>query len=151
MKPINIARLDTLSRILEKDLYDLTVITNAIDDYYVEGSIKKKSGELRILHKPRYVLKSVQSNIKRLLSTIELPDCVHGWVKGKSVKSATEFHRGMKYLYCFDIKAYFDCVRSTRVFRLFTNRLRCSPNVAQLLTRLSTYNSCYHREAHVVQ
>lgn len=71
-----------------------------------------------------------------------MPDCVHGWVKGKSVKSATEFHRGMKYLYCFDIKSYFDCVRSTRVFKLFTYRLGCSSNVARLLTRLSTYNSC---------
>lgn len=142
MKPLNIAKLDTLSRILEKGLYDLTTIAKTIDNYYIEGSVKKKSGELRILYKPRYILKTIQSNIKRRLSTIKLPDCVHGWVKGKSVKSATEFHRGMKYLYCFDIRSYFDSVRSDRVFRLFAYQLRCSPYVARLLTRLSTYNSC---------
>lgn len=142
MKPLNIAKLDTLSLLLKTDLKTLTHICSQIDKFYVEESIGKKSGEKRILHKPRYTIKVIQSNIKRFLSVIPLPDCVHGWIKGKSVKSAIKPHLDMQYLYCFDIKSYFDSIRNTQVFKLFTRQLCCSPEVAKLLTRLSTYRYC---------
>ena len=48
----------------------------------------------------------------------------------------------MKYLYCLDIKSYFDSIRNTQVFNLFTKQLLCSPEVAKLLTKLSTYRYC---------
>ncbi len=141
MKPINIAQVDTLARILGKDIQFLQSIALHIDNYYIEDLTDKKSGELRILHKPRYTLKIIQKNIKKVLVGIPLPDCVHGWVRGKSVKSAVEPHRGMKYLYCFDIRSYFDTVHSKRVYILFTKKLKCAPEPAQLLTRLSTYKA----------
>ncbi len=139
MKPLNIAKIDTIARILGNDIHFLQSIPLHIDSYYVEELKQKKSGEIRILHKPRYKLKIIQGNIKKRLSDIVLPDCVHGWVKGRSVKSAVARHSGMKYLYCFDIHSYFDSVYSERVYKLFTEKLRCKPDVARLLTRLSTY------------
>lgn len=142
MKSLHIARLDTLAHILGKDITVLQTIGLHIDDHYVEDSRQKKSGETRILHKPRYILKVIQGNIKKRLSFIPLPDCVYGWVKGKSVRSAVEPHRSMRHLYCFDIHSYFDSVHSTHVYKLFTEKLKCSPDVSRILTRLSTYKSC---------
>lgn len=142
MKPLHIARLDTLVRILGQDIMTLQTIGLHIDDYYVEDSKQKKSGETRILHKPRYTLKVIQKNIKKQLSIIPLLDCVYGWVKGKSVRSAVEPHRNMPYLYCFDIHSYFDSVHSIRVNKLFSEKLKCSPDVSKTLTRLCTYKSC---------
>lgn len=139
MKPLNIAKIDTLARILGSNIKFLQSIALNIDNYYIEDSTQKKSGEIRILHKPRYRLKVIQGNIKKRLSFITLPDCVHGWVKGRSVKSAVTSHCDMKYLYCFDIHSYFDSVSSARVYKLFKEKLRCAPHVARLLTRLSTY------------
>lgn len=139
MKPLNIAKIDTVARILGNDVQFLQSIALHIDNYYIEDSTQKKSGEIRILHKPRYRLKIIQGSIKKRLSFIPLPDCVHGWVKDRSVKSAVAPHGGMKYLYCFDIHSYFDSVYSERVYKLFTEKLRCKPDVARLLTRLSTY------------
>ena len=142
MKPLHIARLDTLARILGHDAKALRTIGLHIDDYYVKDSTQKKSGETRVLHKPRYILKVIQKNIKRRLSIIPLPSSVYGWVKGKSVRSAVEPHRGMSHLYCFDIHSYFDSVHSIRVYKLFSEKLKCTPDVSKILTRLCTYRSC---------
>ena len=142
MKPLNIAKTATVSSVLKTDIKTLVDISNQIENFYVEGVIEKKSGQKRILHKPRYALKIIQSNLKNLLSVIPLPDSVHGWVKGKSIKTAIEPHVSMKYLYCYDIKSYFDSIRNTQVFNLFTRQLLCSPEIAKLLTKLSTYRYC---------
>lgn len=142
MKPLNIAKLDTLVRILKTDTQFLRSLVTNINNYYVEESKQKKSGEIRILHKPRYKLKIIQGNIKKRISIVPLPDCVFGWVKGKSVKSAVIPHQEMKYIYCFDIHSYFDFVHNARVYKLFKEKLRCAPDVSSLLTRLSTYKRC---------
>lgn len=142
MKLLKIAKLNTLFRLLGEDSKVLATIVERIDSYYFEDLIRKKSGELRVLHKPRYKLKRIQSKIKKLLSMVELPECVHGWVKGKSIKSALEQHLGMKYLYCFDIRSYFDSINNGHVLYLFSKKLNCSPEVASLFTKLSTYRFC---------
>ncbi len=142
MKPLNIARSGTLSRLLQKDIASLKTIAKNIDDYYSEDQREKKSGKPRILKKPRYRLKIIQRNIKNLLAQIPLSERVHGWVKGRSVKSAVLPHKGMKYFYCFDIHSYFDSVHSTRVLKLFSQKLHCASEIAGLLTRLATYKAC---------
>jgi len=139
VKPLDIARADTLARIIGVDVQSLQAIASHIDDYYIEDSTPKKSGELRILHKPRYILKIIQQNIRKMLSGVPLPDCVYGWVKGKSIKSAVEPHCNSKYIYCFDIHSYFDSVHPARVYVLLTKRLKCTPPIARLITILSTY------------
>lgn len=128
-----------MARILGKDIQSLQTIASHIDDYYIEDSTPKKSGEQRILHKPRYTLKIIQRNIRKMLSGVPVPDCVYGWVKGKSIKSAVEPHHNTKYIYCFDIHSYFDSVHPARVYVLLTKRLKCAPPVARLITSLSTY------------
>lgn len=143
MRFLNIAKFDTLSVLLRSNLQLINNITENIDTYYLKGSLKKGSGEARILYKPQGRLKFIQNNIKDILvSSIKMPDCVHGWVKGKSIRSALSPHKGMQYLYCFDIHSYFDSIHNKKVFILFNQKLRCSPTVARFLTKLSTYQSC---------
>ena len=48
----------------------------------------------------------------------------------------------MSHLYCFDIHSYFDSVHSIRVYKLFSEKLKCTPDVSKILTRLCTYRSC---------
>lgn len=142
MKKLNIAHLGTLSRVLGFPESYLLDISKNCETLYTTGNIPKKNSDSRTISKPRYKLKIIQSKIKKILSTIKLPDSVHGWVKKRSVKTATEIHRGMRYLYAFDILSYFDSISNNHINRLFINQLNCSPSVAHLLTRLSTYK--YH-------
>lgn len=67
---------------------------------------------------------------------------VHGWVKGKSIKTVGQLHAGKRYLYHYDIDDYFDSIGSKFVYRLFVMVLGCSPDVGKILTKLTTYQFC---------
>ena len=61
-------------------------------------------------------LKLVHRRIKQLLDeTIDLPDCVFGFKKGCSAKTAASKHVGKKYIFSVDIKDYFPSITSDMV------------------------------------
>jgi RNA-directed DNA polymerase len=118
----------------------LKIASNSFSSY--SYSFKEKGdGKKRVLSKPPPHLKEVQKKIfKELLAGIDESFAAHGWVGKRSRKTCAEIHIAKKFLYTFDIKTFFDSIRYERVYRLFNRDLGCSPEVARILTRLTTVN-----------
>lgn len=69
---------------------------------------KKPNGKYRKISVPCDELKELQYDIKDKLEVIyEPPDCVHGFIKGRSCASALTIHVGKKWVCELDIKDFF--------------------------------------------
>jgi RNA-directed DNA polymerase len=83
----------------------------------------------------------------RLLTRVLTPRLIpspfnHGSVRGRSIKTNIAEHLGAKFVFTTDITKFFPSITSNRIYRLFSQELDCSPDVARILTRLCTYR--YH-------
>lgn len=82
----------------------------------------------------------IQKRIKNCLGQIIVPDNVFSGVKGKSYADNARFHVGnnRRNLYKIDLTAFFPSITRDTVYHFFAEDLLCSPDVAQLLTDLTT-------------
>jgi len=84
-------------------------------------------------------LKLVHRRIKDLLDeTIDLPDCVFGFKKGCSAKTAASKHVGKKYIFSVDIKDFFPSITSDMVQQALMNE-GVEQNDVWLIARLVAY------------
>ncbi|MFO7906784.1 MAG: hypothetical protein ACQESR_12800 [Planctomycetota bacterium] len=97
--------------------------------------------------KPRNVV-SVKGAVRkfqsRLYRRVLLPRLVpsshsHGGVRGRHIKSNALAHRRSAFVFKTDISDFYPSVHHSRVYRLFTEKFACSPDVARICTRLCTY------------
>jgi RNA-directed DNA polymerase len=103
---------------------------------------QRKSGKpkLRLIDNPSVALKNVQRKIlRRLLADLAIPDFLHGAAKGKTISSNAEAHLGSNIVVRMDITNYFPNVTNDHVYRVWRDTLGCSPPIANLLTRLTTF------------
>jgi retron-type reverse transcriptase len=113
----------------------------AVNKMYYTFYIKKKYGiEKRRINSPNRELKAIQGLIYRhILQKVPLPDCVHGFRKGYSIRSNAITHAGKKYIYVLDMKDFFPGITRGRVKAMFTG-LGLSAHHAEGLSKLCTYN-----------
>lgn len=99
-----------------------------------------KSGKPRLIEPPHEELKTIQKRIKNCLGQITVPDNIFSGIKGRSYADNARFHVGnnRRNLYKIDLTAFFPSVTRDTVYRFFTEELLCSPDVAQILTDLTT-------------
>ncbi len=99
-----------------------------------------KSGKKRLIEPPREELKNIQKRIKNMLGKIEVPNNVFSGIKGKSYAGNAIMHIGAsrRNLFKIDITAFFPSISRETVYRFFLEDLRCSPDVAEILTNLTT-------------
>ena len=98
----------------------------------------KTGHKSRVIFSPSAALKRVQSRINRcLLQTIPLSPAVHSYTRGKSAVTCAERHVCRDCVLKIDIKDFFPSIHYREVYRLFQS-LGCSPDVARVLTRLTT-------------
>ena len=99
-----------------------------------------KSGKPRLIEPPHDELKIIQKQIKNCLGRIAVPDNVFSGIKGRSYADNARLHVGnnRRNLYKIDLTAFFPSITRDTVYRFFTKDLLCSPDVAQLLTDLTT-------------
>ncbi|SMF91313.1 Reverse transcriptase (RNA-dependent DNA polymerase) [Azospirillum oryzae] len=128
-----------LAELLCLPLARLKRIATLSPNMYNEWTQEKKNGDLRTIEDPARPLKMVQSRIAKILSSISAPEYLHCPVKGKSYISNAAQHIGSKHIRNVDISNYFPSTKSRRVYWFFHNILKCSPDVAGLLTTLTTY------------
>ena len=141
-----------IAQLLKIKYKDLVALLDNTDNYYYEKKIEKKDengktkinekGEIeyRVLYPSKDLLKDKQDLIKkRVLDNLELPKFVHGGVKGRSNISNAMIHKGNKYFFQTDIKKFFPSIRHYQVYDMFI-RNEFSPDVAKILTRLTTHN-----------
>ncbi|XWN31853.1 MAG: reverse transcriptase domain-containing protein [Devosia sp.] len=113
------------------------------DRFYVRIEVPKRSkpSEVRKLDIPNTELKGVQRAInKNILSRVSVGDCVHSYVRGRSILTAArEFCPGRSVLK-LDLADFFPSIKSRRVFGVF-RALGFKQSAAFILTRLSTMNN----------
>ena len=99
-----------------------------------------KDGKPRLIEPPKDDLKAVQKRLKKLLGQITVPDNIFSGVKGKSYVDNARMHVSTerRNLFKIDLSAFFPSIRRETVYRFFNEDMRCAPDVAQLLTNLTT-------------
>jgi hypothetical protein len=101
-----------------------------------------KQGESdRQVEVPKVVLERIHRRLFNLLERIEKPDYLHSGVRGRSYITNAKVHLGAVPLVKLDLKKFYPSIDGARVSRFFTETMRCSPDVAALLTRLCTFNN----------
>jgi len=88
---------------------------------YIDFEIKKKSGGMRKISSPKYVLKLIQQCILEILSIAYSPHrAAHGFVLGKNVATNATAHIGKKFVFNIDIKDFFPSTSFHKIKFLLT-------------------------------
>ena len=116
---------------------------NLLKQHYVVSMINPyidRSKKPRLIEPPQAELKTVQKRINTLLGKIEVPDNVFSGIKGRSYSDNARLHlgRSKRNLYKIDLTAFFPSISRETVYRFFFEDLCCSPDVAEILTNLTT-------------
>ncbi len=122
---------------------EIATILADINAYYYEYEKKRrnKKGKLkiRIINPSIRTLKVVQKHICNLLNTkITSAPYAFGSTKRRSGVMNARFHQGNKYIFQTDLRKFFPSIPNKEVYRMFV-RFGFSPDVASILTRLTTY------------
>lgn len=124
------------------ELDEISSISDYVKKQTDRYTIQKRDGNKREVFKPSYRLKKIQKWIlKKILVNVDLPDCVHGFVKGKSILTNAEVHVHSKpfWVHCIDIKDFFPSIEKTKVKEVFAD-LGYSDDVATFLSEICTIN-----------
>lgn len=99
-----------------------------------------RTAKPRLIEPPQPELKNVQKKLKVLLGKIEVPNNVFSGVKGRSYADNARIHQGKnnRYLFKIDLTAFFPSIRRETVYRFFNEDLRCSSDISEILTNLTT-------------
>lgn len=94
----------------------------------------------RLIDNPKGALKKVQRRInQRLLKPLILPEHLLGGVPGKCIRDNAYLHLGSPCIVTVDIKKFFPSITPLQIYRAWRIRLNCSPRIAAVLTRLTTF------------
>jgi retron-type reverse transcriptase len=106
---------------------------------YKVHEIPRPGKEPRRIEEPMPLLKFIQRRIlRRILEQTDLPDCVHGFVRGRSIATAAAPHVGKEIVVCCDIQNFFPTITAPRVWGVFRS-LIVNPRVSNLFAALCTY------------
>jgi RNA-directed DNA polymerase len=148
IKRLNIAHENSLARGLGYHADDLRVIAETAGGFYKPFSLspkqrpfaKKSPKSPRPIDNPTGNLRQAQDGInERLLSRVILPDHIFGAVRYRSIIGNAQCHHGASLLVTLDIRQCFPSITNAHVYSVWANILGCSPAVASLLTKLTTF------------
>jgi len=109
------------------------------DDNYRVFEIGKNLGRARTVEHPKPHIHRFHQRVFTLLSRIEPPLYLHSGVKGRSYITNAKAHRGCSRLVTLDIEAFYPSTRRWHVFEFFNDTMKCSPDVADIMASLLTY------------
>ncbi len=127
-----------LSGLLGVDLGSLERLASCATNYAVFDVVKR--GKTRSVEKPKQFLERVHQRLAKLLTRIRRPAYLQSMSKGSSHVTNARAHVGRIGLVKLDVCAFYQSIDRARVFRFFRETLKCSPDVAGLLARLTTFN-----------
>lgn len=103
--------------------------------------VQTKNGKPRLIQEPLPKLDKIHSRVASLLCRIETIDGLHSGKKGRSNISNARAHIGQgKKVITADIKSFFPSTSRQNVFDFFYNTMRCAPDIADLLSKVLTYD-----------
>lgn len=124
-----------LSTLLKTELPSLQALTS--DENYNCYTVQNGAKPREIEH-PRFNLDKVQTRIASLVCRIVQPNYIHSGVKGRSYITNAKKHVGDHHVLTSDIQAFFPSTTVKMVFDFFHKRMKCSPDVSDLLANLCT-------------
>jgi len=146
--PINLRSLRDLEFRLGENRVTLRRLAKNPELYYSPFVREKKvkpfqrivSDKKRPIDNPCDELKEIQRKITvKLLGGPDVPDFLHGSVKGRTIITNMAAHHHADVIVKMDIKSYFVKVTDDLVYRVWHRELKCSEAVAKLLTALTTF------------
>ena len=149
IKRLNIAHESSLARGLGYHIDDLLLLAETARNFYKPFDLnpkprpfaKKPPKKPRPIDNPTGKLKEAQERInKLLLSPVILPDHIFGAVRYRSIIGNAQCHQGAALLVTLDVRQCFPSITNVHVYQVWANILGCSPVVASLLTKLTTFN-----------
>lgn len=124
-----------LAKLLNVELSILQSLTS--DDNYNCYAISNGT-KLRKIEHPYLNLDKVQTRIASLICRIKQPSYIHSGVKGKSHITNAAKHIGNHPVLTSDIQSFFPSTTTQMVFNFFHKKMKCSPDVSDLLANLCT-------------
>lgn len=105
--------------------------------------ILKKDKNFRIVYSPlsdtlKNLLKILNSKLNQIFTPL---DCVHGYVKNKSIKTNATQHLQKKYIYVVDIESYFENINCKMITDYLT-KLGFQKNISEMISGIVTYDDC---------
>ena len=106
--------------------------------HYHYRLLSKKSGKIRLIEAPKQHLKEIQRQIlSRILDNIPAHRAVHGFIKGRSVKTFATPHVGRRIVVRMDLQDFFPSFSARRI-QAFFRTVGYPESVADLLGGLCT-------------
>lgn len=126
--------LKRLLHIEDSNFFNQNYVASLVSPY-IAGAEKR-----RLIEPPHESLKVIQRRIKKLLGTIEVPDNVFSGIKGRSYADNAKKHAecSNRVFFKIDLSAFFPSISRETVYRFFAEALLCSPDIAEILTNLTT-------------
>lgn len=147
-----IARIESLASILSISKEELLEISSTIDTLWKPGKLlRKKSGEPRPTLDAKPSLKVLHEKIKnRILKQAYYPPYLLGGIADemtpRDYKRHAAIHSGKRILISEDIKDFFPNSSYDVVTGIWKYLFRCTPEVAALLTNITTLNGSLPQE-----
>lgn len=134
-KPIR--SIPALAKALRLDVVALTSAADSASKNY--RSVAPPPGSTRQTFDALGQLKNIHRRIKQVFFTkVIFPDYLHGSLKGCDYVTNASLHTNKQILICEDVKKFFPSVTADRVEDVWCGFFGFSPEVAQLLTKLTT-------------
>lgn len=118
-----------------------------IDDFVIRETlcyyVRKRSGELRVISSPNYILKQMQRWIlSEILSHQIVSKYAHGFIKNRSILTNAKSHVHTKefWVLTIDIRDFFSSITYEEVFKLFY-KMGYNIEVSEIFAKLCTFEN----------
>ncbi len=140
LEHLNIQRVDHLALQLGLAERHLRYLANSNALYYPHTFIDKK-GKERHGFIPKAHFRPIADKLKVLVQRIHMPSWLHGGIPDRSAIGNAKCHIGKHLVFNLDLKSFYPSVHRMLAFNAFRNIAGCSPDVASILTKLSTFDN----------
>jgi len=132
-----------LAEIVGRKPADIRRIASHSGRYYKPFDVRPLGGtRWRHIDNPTDELHRIQTRIYRgLLRNQPVSEDMHGGVLKKSISTNAAKHLRKAQLVTLDLHSCFPRIRHKRVYDTFVTSLHCSPDIASILTKLTTFQT----------
>jgi RNA-directed DNA polymerase len=142
---LSVFDLESLAQLLKTQPRKLAYIIYKIkdEDRYAQFEIPKKRGGTRTITAPNKGLKTIQSRLaKEFLKVYPERHCVHGFTKGKSIRSNASLHLHKRWIVNIDLKDFFPSIHFGRIHGLLMAKPFClGERIAREIANLCCYRN----------
>ena len=132
-----LSNLKDLSILLCTPLSEIHKLRNNNDCFY--NVFINKDG--REIQEPINLMYLIHNKLASLFSRIHTPSYLHSFKKKHSYITNSKAHLSSNQVITFDIKSFYQSISQNTIRLFFKNNLKCSPDIAYLLSKICSYNN----------